>query len=68
MQAIVCWLKAECGLLCRYSETDWWTRERVGDYLPVLSLDEPSFIDYIQAAGVHLDVSLPPTTHKLHQS
>lgn len=46
----------------RYSDTDWWTRERVGDYLPVLSLDEPSFIDYIQAAGIHLDVDAAEKT------
>jgi len=47
----------------RYSETDWWSRERVGDYLPVMSLDEPSFINYAQTAGVHTDVSLYWTTH-----
>lgn len=34
---------------------DWWTRERVGDYLPVLSLDEPSFINYVEVSGVQLD-------------
>jgi len=58
-----------CALtVCRYSESYWWSRERIGDYLPVLSLDEPSFINYAQKAGVHLDVSLygtiigPPTS------
>ena len=44
--------------VCRYSESHWWTRERIGDYLPILSLDEPSFIDYAQIAGVHLEVSM----------
>jgi len=43
--------------MCRYSETSYWRRERVGDYLPVLSLDEPSFIEYAQIAGLHADVS-----------
>lgn len=39
----------------RYSESHWWSRERIGDYLPVLSLEEPSFINYAETAGVHLD-------------
>ena len=47
----------------RYSESHWWSRERIGDYLPVLSLDEPSFINYAETAGVHLNVSLHKATH-----
>lgn len=39
----------------REDSANWWWRERVGDYLAVLSLDEPSFTDYIQAAGLHTD-------------
>jgi len=45
--------------VCSY----WWSRERIGDYLPVLSLDEPSFISYVQTADLHVDVSLKGHTH-----
>jgi len=47
-------------MMCRYSESNYWSRERIGDYLPVLSLDEPSFTSYVQTAGVHRDV-MPST-------
>jgi hypothetical protein len=36
----------------RYSEIDWWTREYVGEYTPIVSLQEPSFVEFIQRASI----------------
>jgi len=39
----------------RYSSTNWWVREPVGEYLPILSLDEPSLVRYVMDAGLQED-------------
>jgi len=36
----------------RYSDFDWWTRERVKEYLPIVTKNEPSFINYLTQAGI----------------
>ena len=36
----------------RYSKHNWWVRKRVGEYLPVITKQEPSFISYLQQAGI----------------
>lgn len=37
----------------RYSDSNWWKRERLGDYLPVVSKDDPSFVRYLQQADIY---------------
>jgi hypothetical protein len=41
----------------KYSATNWWVREPVGEYLPILSLDEPSLDSYVKETGLHVDSS-----------
>lgn len=35
-----------------YSGTDWWVREKVSDYLPIISKEEPTFINYLKKSGI----------------
>lgn len=36
-----------------YSASNWWTREKVGDYLPIVSLDEQSFVEYLYDSSIY---------------
>ena len=53
-------------LMCfsRYSMSSWWLREREGDYMPIVSLDDKSFVDYIQHTGLHNSVNKIPNKYK----
>ena len=35
-----------------FAEDDWWRREEVGEYLPVLTLDNPQLISIMRDQGV----------------
>jgi hypothetical protein len=35
-----------------HHDTHWWVRKRVREYLPVVTRDEPSFINYLKQAGI----------------
>jgi len=41
----------------RYSALDWWVREPVGEYMPILHLDEPSLKAYVEDSGLHTEQS-----------
>jgi len=34
------------------SSNEWWVRKRVREYLPIITKDEPSFINYLKQAGI----------------
>jgi len=46
----------------KYSPTNWWVREPLGEYLPILSLDEPSLMDYIEETGLQTDTQTKKPT------
>lgn len=39
----------------RYSVSNWWVRKRIGEYLPVLTKDESSFVDYLKEIQIFKD-------------
>jgi hypothetical protein len=32
----------------RHSRTDWWWREKKGEYLPIVTKDEPTLLSYLR--------------------
>ena len=42
----------QVSLSLRFSAKDWWTRKRVREYLPIITKDEPSFVNYLKQAGI----------------
>ena len=44
-----------CCLFIRVysSSVDWWRREFVGEYLPMVWKTEPSFVNYLKGAGIY---------------
>jgi hypothetical protein len=39
----------------KFSASDWWVRESIREYMPPLTLDEPSFVNYLMDAGVYAE-------------
>lgn len=39
----------------KFSASDWWVREPLREYMPPLTLDEPSFINYLMDAGIYAE-------------
>lgn len=46
--------------------SDWWTREMVQEYLPPLTVDEPSFVGYLMEAGIYYGWDEEPNNTEEH--